>query len=290
MYDSKSILAQFLRTVDTLTAGGGKVSDNFVAIRNRFEQVDAIAETAAVANLSDFVLEGTGRKKLDESALDQMVTLALAEITANSEARAELKQRVAGQTLAVLKQDYKENSAEENLRRLGTYLFEAAERLADLLRECDPNLSVEKVVLIEDNDQRTAWNQAPYRNQQVEDALTALAAAADLLGVPPTRDNMFHLVVDARELDRKRPAWSIWDGNTGRGGRFSDLMKIGANIAPVESVEEFRERAAEQGRPGPIETRYVRVAIGDASGLRQIEVDPDSPDYAEQIDGTISVG
>ncbi|MBD1542998.1 hypothetical protein G9E11_12225 [Arthrobacter sp. IA7] len=280
MYDSLSVLNAFFRSIDTVTAGGAaKVSDTFTGIRNRFEQVTAVSETAAIGKLSDFVLEGSGKKPLD---VENLVTLALGEVAADAQARAEVRQRVAGQVLATLRSEYKETSAEANLVRLGDVLTEAAENLESAVQLCDPDLIPERVIAIEDNEQRKAWNDAPRLNFLVEEALTSLAAAAELLGIQPTSENLFHLVVDATHLERKRPVFTVWDGECGRAGRFAALLQMGARIAPVESLEEFRNRAAEQGRPGPLETRYVRGTDG-FGGSRPITVDPDSPDYEEQV-------
>lgn len=286
MYDSVSVLNVFLRSIDALTTGGGQVSETFTGIRSRYDQVLAVTETAAISKLSDFVLDAP-KKKVDDAQVENLVTLALGELAANAQTRAEVKQRVAGQVLATLRNDYKENSAEANLVRLGDTLASAVEDLAGAIQLCDPDLHPERVVMLEDNEARAAWNAAGYLNQQVEDAFKALTAAAELAGIAPTRDNLFHLVVDASQLERKRPAFAVWDGEgVGRAGRFGTLLKLGANILPVESVEEFKARAAEQPRPGDIEIHYVSGAYG---GVRPVEVDPDDPRYDDQVEQTVPV-
>ena len=255
-----------LQAVDAVAGAGASAAlpQEWIDLRARLERF--LTEGSPITQrLADAVIAGTQ----DTTSLR---ALALAEVSAMPPAHATIDAVVKHAALAKLRDIYAP-IAVPNYQRLAADFDGIATKFASAANIIDPEEPAERLVHASDR-LRKAWSDAEKFAHQLTEMMTALAAAANLCGIPiATQEELLALVCDPAGLHRRR-VWEAWD-STGRAGRWAALVALGATIRAhdLDAFEPYRQ-------PRPMEVRQIPVARG---AVRFEQIDPEDEELAAEV-------
>lgn len=248
-----------LSRVAVVEQAGATIPPKFAQLRDRWTAVLEMDGSTAAEQLAAAVLTGKG------GDVETLYPLALAGMSANPQAAAQVRETIARQIGPELHRLYGTTAAKNHAHMAREFNAAAAE-FAALVAVVDPDADPAQLLTAPD-EVRHRWSDAPGLAARLDGLAEVVRVAAQLAGFAhaATDEGRLPLVVDPGGAKR-RDVWDAWSAADGRGGRWSRLIAAGATLTarPLDDVSSYR-------KPMPMESRFVKTRIGHARQL----VDPE---------------